>query len=135
MGWCFGRQRCGWLDGCVALGYRVEFQVGRGFGRDWDWLTWSRCCSRNVSCGTGSPGLSQTRVQRAIKWLCVCGARACVSECMCACMRVGAFFVHLDHNCVSLSPAGVLTKNPNRWSWFTVQMLPSTYPTICCEEI
>ena len=31
-----------------------------------------RCEWVNVSSGTGSPGLSQTKFQRAVKWLCVC---------------------------------------------------------------
>ena len=31
-----------------------------------------RCEWVNVSFGTGSPGLSQTKSREAVKWLCVC---------------------------------------------------------------
>jgi len=38
MSWHFSGQRWEWLDGCVALNYKIDFQV-KGWERDWDLMT------------------------------------------------------------------------------------------------
>ena len=84
-GWCFSGQRWGWSDGFVVLSYRVEFQV-EGWERDWDWMTWFRCCVGagcdvvGMSCEGGNDWVKRCveyRVERAWKEIAEGDCRAC----------------------------------------------------------